>query len=513
MPSCPRLGILFLYLLPAIAAGDGKFFAEPKEAEPWIPRQAMIAAFHDGMETLIVESELSAETGQRFAWIVPLPAEPTEVREGTPGQLKTVLSCLGPEIHEPIGLIFPLAFLLLVSILLAYRIRTKHGTTLFELLTLVFIGAVLFAITTPNFLGIEDTPQLPELASRQNVGNYDVSVLRPKTVEEISNWFKVEGFAPLASESHHIFDEYIAEGWVFAVAQLLRDSASNLTPHPLQFTFPAAAPIFPMRLTADREHVTNLSLVVIAEKPYELPGFETVYRDVFQKKSTPFQGWNPDDPKEIPLLISSAFMRSIGDPRIVDLASKESWITYLRAKLDANAMAADLYPVVTQEANPNLLHLYTHSKAIEVASILGIIVFIIALPLAGLLKHRKHFFIAIPCILFISVASGAAKYWSLPQTEVVYSIGSRGGAQVAQSRLHHYLSEVGSTDPGKIEQAARKAMENSRFSEGVGPRTYRIEREGDTMFVSATDYIGRPYRLNLNALAEASRTTETLQRR
>lgn len=500
-------------LLSACAAADGKFFAEISEAEPWIPQQTMIAVFRDGMETLIVESQLSAQSGKRFVWIVPLPTEPTDIRKGNPGQILSVRSCLGPEIHDSTSAALLVAVLLFFSMLLTYRIRTHKGTTLLELLILFSITVILWAIAVPNFLGDQATPQLPEIASRRDIGNYNVSILRPKRIDEMDNWFKQEGLAPLSKESYRSLDQYISEGWVFAVSQVRRDIEGDLTPHPLQFTFPANAPVFPVRLTADPNHITSIAAVVIADEPYELEGFKVIYRDRFKQTTDPYQGFSPDDPQRLPVLSSVEYMRRIGDQQIVELAGKESWITHLHSELDSKRMAADLYPQAIQSAKPQLLHLYSFTDATDKSLALGMAILLIGLPIAaGMAKRRIHFLMAVLCIFASSAVIGYVRYSLYPKTEVVHRMVMRHGMSIARSRLQGAKSQMSSQDANETETAARRAMEFAHLTEGEGPNTYRIEREGEDIVIAATDRIGWPYRINLTTLAKDSSTTESLSR-
>lgn len=45
---------------------------------PEIPTQRAIISYKEGIETLIIESSVSAE-GQSFGWVLPLPVGPTEI--------------------------------------------------------------------------------------------------------------------------------------------------------------------------------------------------------------------------------------------------------------------------------------------------------------------------------------------------------------------------------------------------------------------------------------------------
>jgi len=81
-----------------VALADGAYWparAFPKMPE--IPAQRAIVAYRDGIETLIVESAVTSES-ERVAWILPLPAEPTDIAPVDPGILTTASFCTRPHI-------------------------------------------------------------------------------------------------------------------------------------------------------------------------------------------------------------------------------------------------------------------------------------------------------------------------------------------------------------------------------------------------------------------------------
>ena len=94
------VGVAAVLALPLITAADGVYVppsAYPRMPE--IPAQRAIIAHRNGVETLIVESALKSEA-DRAAWILPLPAEPTEIRPVDPGVLTTAWFCTRPVIRH-----------------------------------------------------------------------------------------------------------------------------------------------------------------------------------------------------------------------------------------------------------------------------------------------------------------------------------------------------------------------------------------------------------------------------
>lgn len=99
--------ICCLVSLQKTAFADGCYIPEKAYAKlPDIPLQRVILSYRDGIETLIIESSLDSED-QSFGWIILLPEVPTILEEVSPGFLKTLSSCIQPEItHDFVGLGF-----------------------------------------------------------------------------------------------------------------------------------------------------------------------------------------------------------------------------------------------------------------------------------------------------------------------------------------------------------------------------------------------------------------------
>jgi hypothetical protein len=69
---------------------------------------------------------------------------------------------------------------------------------------------------------------------------------------------------------------YLDEGWIFNVARLRRDEAAGYArPHPIVLRFPAAQPVYPMRLTQLAGGDLHLDLFVFAAERAEIEGLET----------------------------------------------------------------------------------------------------------------------------------------------------------------------------------------------------------------------------------------------
>ena len=97
-------GWLVLWLVACGAApmalADGKVLPPvllPQEVA--MPDQRALLAWHEGVQTLVIESAFVGE-GTDFAWVVPLPTKP-EVESATRGTLASAAALMQPVVVPP----------------------------------------------------------------------------------------------------------------------------------------------------------------------------------------------------------------------------------------------------------------------------------------------------------------------------------------------------------------------------------------------------------------------------
>lgn len=106
-------------LLPALAFCDGCFFQSVALPDlPRIPMQRALVAYKDGEEHLIVESALDGE-GQSFGWVLPVPAEPSELTPVSPGLLVTLDVLTAPKITDEVMHVHYLYLLLWLAVVVS----------------------------------------------------------------------------------------------------------------------------------------------------------------------------------------------------------------------------------------------------------------------------------------------------------------------------------------------------------------------------------------------------------
>jgi hypothetical protein len=282
------LGVTLLLGQPLQAGG---IMVAPATAAtpPMILQERAVIAWDGKTESLLIEPSLDAQ-GQSFGWIVPLPKVPELVEMGTPDILNTldficqpeiIKSCQEARIRSDLDPFALIAFLVLF-IFIVKMIWTNRGLTEMDWVVLI-VGAFLsLAMVSGISKPADRSPPFivgPEISVRMHevVGNYEIAVMECQKAQELDAWLETHGFAKLPPAGRPIVEDYIKNGWCFVASKLQLDGEGLRRPHPLFFKFPAARPIYPMRLTAMVSLPIYLRLLVIAPRRMEIPLLRTDY--------------------------------------------------------------------------------------------------------------------------------------------------------------------------------------------------------------------------------------------
>ncbi len=327
------MAIWLLFLtLPLAAFADGVVVHPTAIPTPvTIPDQRALIQYSNGLERLVIETRFSG-AGTNFVWVMPLPAKP-DIEAVTPGIFATLAFQLRPKVIHAYDGIFPIVlfslatsylllvvrrdtplrpgdliavvlmgltfefvepfiapFVSLVMFLTVYRIRRGSESPWVILLALVaiffFSGLLLPALGTA---GSSASPAvgINEL-ERKTVGVFDVSTIQSREPSALLDWLRENQFE-IPPNASNVVADYVRRGWVFTVARLHRDETGMATNaiHPLSFTFPAAAPVYPMRLTGLNHHPLNVELFVFGNEEAGAKDFnvERCARVEFPEKS------------------------------------------------------------------------------------------------------------------------------------------------------------------------------------------------------------------------------------
>ncbi len=321
----PRAQGCGLYVPPAVV-----------EALPDMPSQRGIVVWRDGIEQLIVESDLDGE-GKELAWIIPVPAEPTSIAPASAGLFTTLRLGLRP---APVETASPLLLLALVILIWAlfqieetrFAPATTLGHAVCYLIFFVFIGAFIsaFFFTTlgGRCMSISLLAEGAKVLSAERVGSYDVRVLEADSTEALDTWLRDNGFRALPEAAEDVVSDYLEEGWVFVVSRLRRENNGRGRPHPLSLTFPAQAPVYPMRLTRLAGSDLHLDLYTISDECLSAGDMDTAYCDAF-RKHLPRSDYGP----EWPSCTGENYGAEVGTPALVELMGKTCVLTHLSANL------------------------------------------------------------------------------------------------------------------------------------------------------------------------------------
>jgi Uncharacterized protein conserved in bacteria (DUF2330) len=268
------------------ARGDGMVMA-PREYKGSLEElaQEAILVFHPGdekrsaTEDMILKIRVRGDV-ERFAWIIPLPTEPTTFPEDP---------ALFQELHRYVQ-----------ARLLEQSARSMKGAS----------DDVKSAAPAPGAMAAV------EVLSRKDVGSYDVAVVRENKTGALLDWLVDNGYrTPEAAED--VIGSYRKKGYVFAcvkVGDAARAKGAEASLHPLRFTFRTGGRdgiFFPMRLTGLQSEPFDVNLYVFYDKwindrlsrfGYTHRGFSLVWRDYDTPACQPNAGKSWTDPSADPYL-------------------------------------------------------------------------------------------------------------------------------------------------------------------------------------------------------------------
>jgi hypothetical protein len=235
-----------VWLAACVAArADGKLIGPatyqgvPYNRSPQEQAQEAILIFRAGgpdrsaVEDLILRVTVEGEA-DRFAWVIPFPAEPQIARED---------AALFKELYEYVET----------------RRAQRHAA----------------AKRGSNGLSAEAKPAATkddvEVLSRKTVGSYDTAVVRERKAGALDRWLTAEGYQPLGEGAEDVVGFYRDRGDVFACIKV-SDAALSTDPadppvdlHPLRFTFETGgrdALYFPMKMTGLQQEPFRVNLYV-----------------------------------------------------------------------------------------------------------------------------------------------------------------------------------------------------------------------------------------------------------
>ena len=245
-----------LVALAGQALADGKFYSD--RVPPGIPYQRAILIFDGKKQTLTIESKFEAKEGERFGWVVPVPAVP-EFVSPDPQQMDLRYGALERRTRPFTlgwGHVILAGVLLLFAAYLVFLVRRRRWPTA---IVAVLIVAALAAVAFPSYMHVE-------VVKQQRVGPYEAAVIEGSSSAEILAWLRENGFR-FDERDRAVIDAYVARKWLFVAARLdagAKGASGGAMVPPLSLIFPTRTPVYPLALTATAGQPVEILLYVNA---------------------------------------------------------------------------------------------------------------------------------------------------------------------------------------------------------------------------------------------------------
>lgn len=281
--------LLLVALLNQPAWADGKFFLREK-VPAGLPYQRALLIFDEGTETLVVQSKYdlpATAAADSLAWVVPVPSVP-ELESMHPIMAFKFFFMLSlrtrPNLRHISPYVAPPVLCVCLVGAIFYLIRFANDSSgnknavskrqkwrsLRNAVLLLAVTLVLLLVFMPplSIKGLA-TDNVETLKSQQ-VGVYDVTVIRGDSAEAIVAWLMENGFA-FGNEDEAVFADYVARNWCFVAAKVRTDEAikeeriaAEGMAAPLVLTFPTDKPVYPLALTATAGVETEILLYTLS---------------------------------------------------------------------------------------------------------------------------------------------------------------------------------------------------------------------------------------------------------
>lgn len=510
-----------------IAQGNGKYIPEAAyPASPGIPEQRAMVVWRDGVETLVVESAFQTPSPS-VAWVLPLPSEPTRLAPGEPGMLTSVSLAMRPTIVHDRRVAWKVFVVwALIAPLAATAILVRGRLARLRVLEVVLAEELILAVLLPA-LGMAGeaagSGALVQVSARQRVGIYDVTVLRTESGEKLSQWLTERGLRELDADELEVVNDYVKRGWCFAVARIQRERGGAATPHPIEATFAAPAPIYPMKLTATAHSRTRVELLVLADRQARASAFRCTASDVFRSVPSGSGAYGEIGPHSK----AEETGMTIGSPDAAEHLWDGCVVSKLTAELTPDRMNQDVVMELVA-ANPHREAVISEEHRRDLAMAIAMAGCIVAtIAAAAVFRGRRHpsarGLRGLAGIGVASVLTAGVAYLVMPSVPTRTGRELRYGAMY--SRIHQLeiavmqmagdgLLQAGSSDKEMAEFLRlmaerdywRGSVDNPLTGEPMryerSPGNFSTRKVGETVYFCLYDADGLEYRVKLPAELE-----------
>jgi hypothetical protein len=507
------------------AVGDGKFFRRLEVAtDPSIRAQRAVVTFRDGVQSLIVQSDYDVADGHdTLGWILPLPANPTEIAPCHPRTLEALDQCIQPRIAE-----FPTTWLVAALWLAAVTLLISHArlqgaeqrVSWFRIalaLLLITPVAAWFLLPSLSIGGYGLAASRVEVLQSARAGIYDITVIRGASADAVESWLDSNGFATAPGVTE-VIDGYVTDGWCFLAARIAADHAGARSHHPLRLTFPSPSAVYPMRLTGVNASPLALDFYVIGERSASTSHLSIWSRDVYHP-DTNYRGLREFAYQMPTIYRADGYRRNrVGIPEVSDLMWPGCVVTRLHGTLDPTDMADDL-TVDWHSSSPRPVTLFNRAGALGLAGAYALAIAVLLIVWGTVRASRKGWPYAtmvrksLIVIIVAGVAVGTLRYLTLEvvRTRIVTSGAIR---EMRADYAHHSALQAVAEDPpgAHFPQAYQEALANRHNTRRAGaakpPKDradldragdYHIEPFGDGWRLTVIDWPYTPIMIAIDS--------------
>jgi len=238
------LCIITLYVLPHHCCAVGYFIPKTdsqtanSQTSITIPVQNAYIAHKNGREELVLQVKYHTGASE-FLWLVPTPSKPA--------------------VHRFDNLIFRMLNTWAEPSL-------KYWVDNFR--NLYKYSDIAHEVATP---GHSKTLRFDvDVANKEQIGIYDIAVLKVKTAEDLQKWSSNNGYS-IPEKAVPVISDYLKQGWVFTAIKVNTRTMSGVSgPHegflqPLIFNFKSPEPICPLRISSLNQGRSDINMFVGAD--------------------------------------------------------------------------------------------------------------------------------------------------------------------------------------------------------------------------------------------------------
>lgn len=271
----------FVVNVPVVQA-DGKFYAKDV-IPPDIPYQRAVISYQNGEELLILQSKFEG-AGKDFGWVVPVPDAPkmgSIDKESARHFFRMWSFNTAPKVISMSEISFGAVFIIwlfLILIFIVERISCAirnvpvakffRGSLISYLIVILLGLFILAGLAIPNLvagkLGME-------MLSEQQVGVYDVKVIKASDAGELIKWLNDNQYK-FSTADEAAFNAYIQKGWCFVTVRISAEEQNkdefrswDGMVNPLVMAFKSKEMVYPLALTTTIGKETEVLLYVFGE--------------------------------------------------------------------------------------------------------------------------------------------------------------------------------------------------------------------------------------------------------